>query len=169
MNIRLCTENELETLIEIGRNTYFDTFRKFNTAETMSAYLDEAFNKDKIAAEAANPGSFFYFCEIEKSIAAYFKLNMVPYQSDINDPESLELERIYVLSEYKGRGLGSKIIEFTETFAVENNCAKIWLGVWEKNSAALEFYAKMGFNKCGEHNFRMGEELQTDYILEKYL
>ncbi len=169
MNIRLYTENELKTLVGIGRKTYFDTFSRFNTPETMSAYLDEAFDKNKIAGEVANPGSFFYFCEIEKSIAAYFKLNLPPYQSDRNEPDSLELERIYVIRDFKGIGLGRKIIEFTETFAVENGCKKIWLGVWEKNSSALEFYAKMGFEKCGEHYFRMGEELQTDYILEKYL
>lgn len=45
----------------------------------------------------------------------------------------------------------------------------VWLGVWEKNERAIEFYKKMGFTENGSHSFYMDEEEQTDYIMIKSL
>lgn len=96
-------------------------------------------------------------------------MNFPPSQTDINDPESLELERIYVRKQFKGRGLGRQLIEKTLILAEEKDCRFVWLGVWERNEAALEFYKKMGFAIFGNHSFRMGEELQNDFVLKKDL
>ena len=43
---------------------------------------------------------------------------------------------------------------------------KVWLGVWEKNFRAIRFYKKYGFKKFGQHKFLLGNDLQTDYLLE---
>jgi ribosomal protein S18 acetylase RimI-like enzyme len=45
----------------------------------------------------------------------------------------------------------------------------VWLGVWEKNEAAIAFYKKMGFEEAGRHSFRMGDELQTDLVMKKVI
>ena len=42
-------------------------------------------------------------------------------------------------------------------------------GVWEDNTIDKKFYKKMGFEKVREHGFRMGDEIQTDYIFRKFL
>ena len=42
---------------------------------------------------------------------------------------------------------------------------KAWLGVWENNFRAIKFYEKYGFKKIGQHNFLLGNDLQTDYLL----
>jgi len=41
------------------------------------------------------------------------KVNDTLAQTDINDAKSIELERIYIKKEYKGKGLGKKLINFT--------------------------------------------------------
>jgi len=76
-----------------------------NTKETMSAYLDEVFNEQKLTAELKNPDSHFNFAQIEDKTAGYLKMNYALSQSDINDPESLEIERIYVDKDFKRQGL----------------------------------------------------------------
>ncbi len=45
----------------------------------------------------------------------------------------------------------------------------IWLGVWEKNQRAIDFYHKWGFEKFGEQNFLLGTDLQTDLLMKKEL
>jgi ribosomal protein S18 acetylase RimI-like enzyme len=40
-----------------------------------------------------------------------------------------------------------------------------WLSVWEKNPRAQAFYAKVGFTRVGEADFRVGPDRQTDHIL----
>ena len=166
MNLRGCNISDLNEIINIGRKTYYDTFYHFNTEDTMRRYLDEAFSVEKISDELNNPKSFFYFLYDRESLVGYMKVNLYPAQSDINDPESLELERIYVLKDFKGRGHGQYMIENTISIAKNNGCKKVWLGVWEKNNPAISFYKKMGFEIIDNHTFCMGDEIQNDFILQ---
>lgn len=53
--------------------------------------------------------------------------------------------------------------------ALEKNLRKIWLGVWEKNENAINFYNKMGFVETGTHSFYMGNEEQIDLIMTQTL
>ena len=169
ITIRPCRMSDLETLCAIGRETYDETFRSMNTQETMDRYLAEAFDVKKIRSELENENSRFYFLYADGDLAGYLKVNFAPAQSDLNDPDSLEIERVYVKRAYKGKGLGKTLIDFAIRLAQEANKRYAWLGVWEKNEAAIAFYMKMGFEEAGRHSFRMGDELQSDWILKKSL
>jgi ribosomal protein S18 acetylase RimI-like enzyme len=41
----------------------------------------------------------------------------------------------------------------------------IWLGVWEKNDKAIRFYERFGFKRFGEHEFVLGNDRQTDWLM----
>lgn len=41
--------------------------------------------------------------------------------------------------------------------------------VWEHNLKAQRFYMREGFEKVGSHEFVMGEERQTDWIMVRGL
>ena len=84
-------------------------------------------------------------------------------------PDSLEVERIYVLAKYHKQGLGKALLNHAHDIALKLNKGKIWLGVWEKNDNAIGFYKKQGFKKTGSHSFFMGDDKQTDIIAEKIL
>jgi GNAT superfamily N-acetyltransferase len=45
-------------------------------------------------------------------------LNKKPFQSDINDEQSLEIERIYIQKEYQGKGYGEYLINFSIKMAI---------------------------------------------------
>ena len=47
--------------------------------------------------------------------------------------------------------------------------AYIWLGVWEKNVRAINFYKKNGFVEFDTHQFILGDEVQTDYLMKLQL
>jgi diamine N-acetyltransferase len=43
----------------------------------------------------------------------------------------------------------------------------VWLGVWEHNQRAIDFYTKWGFEKFGTHVFQLGDDPQTDWLMKK--
>jgi ribosomal protein S18 acetylase RimI-like enzyme len=45
----------------------------------------------------------------------------------------------------------------------------VWLGVWEKNQRAIDFYLKFGFEKFGECDFLLGDDVQRDWLMKKHL
>lgn len=167
ISIRKCRSDELEELRAIAYETYDETFRPMNKPRTINRYLAESFDRKKLAAEMTNPASHFYFLFADEQLAGYLKINEAPAQSDLNDPQSLEVERIYVRKDYKGKGLGTLLLNFALQLAEEMRKRSVWLGVWEKNTDAIAFYKKMGFMEAGRHTFRMGNELQSDWIMKK--
>lgn len=157
--------SDVDTLLQISRKIFIDSFDHLNKPENMKVYMDRAFTRDKLLAELLNPLSEFYFLYVENRVAGYLKLNKFGAQSDLNDTESLEIERIYVDQLYQGQGLGAKLIDATKQRARELQLRYIWLGVWEKNPAAIRFYERHGFTIFSSHPFVFGDEVQTDLLM----
>lgn len=164
-----CTINDLQQLADLSKKTYQDTFSDFCSKEIMQAYLSEAFSTEKIAQELNNPCSAFYFAYDNELLVGYIKVNDFPAQTDINDENSLELERIYLLQAFQGRRYGKELLDMAAYIAARKKKKYIWLGVWDKNINAIGFYSKNGFHAFGEHIFVMGNEQQHDYIMKKEL
>jgi len=45
----------------------------------------------------------------------------------------------------------------------------IWLGVWEENPRAINFYKKNGFVEFDKHIFTLGDDEQTDIMMKLQL
>ena len=167
--IRACTINDKSALQEIAYQTFDETFRAQNKKENIDNYLKTAFTDEKIERELTNPHSFFYFIYHNEQLSGYLKLNIKGSQTEAYNDDDMEIERIYILKQYQKHGLGKQLYQHALTKAASLSCKRIWLGVWEKNINAIEFYKKMGFEKVDQHAFYMGDEKQIDYIMIKNL
>ncbi len=164
--IQPATIAQLHLLRQLAISTFLDTYAAMNTEENMRSYLDNAFSAGRLASELQNPLCQYWLADSQQELAGYFKINFCGAQSDIQDPDSLELERIYVLSKYKGQGIGKRLIQKAIDVAKEHGMLGLWLGVWEKNEAAIHFYEKMGFKKTGLHSFVLGDDEQRDFVMK---
>jgi ribosomal protein S18 acetylase RimI-like enzyme len=95
------------------------------------------------------------------------KLNTGSAQTETVGGDAMEIERLYILSHFKRHGLGTAFIRQAENAAVSQGISTIWLGVWEHNEPAKQFYTRMGFIKTGQHVFMLGDDQQTDHIMSK--
>lgn len=169
IKIKQCNLVDLDILQEISYETFDETFKHQNSPEVMNAYLEKAFNKNKLEKELTATSSEFYFVYVHHEVAGYLKVNINDAQSEDMGNESLEVERIYVKSKFQKHGLGKVLLNKAIELAVERKKNKVWLGVWERNANAIAFYQKMGFVQTGTHAFYMGDEEQTDFIMTKIL
>ncbi len=156
---------DLEKLLEISKKTFRDAFYHLNNPDSFNEYAQKAFTKEKLLSEIIHPCSEFYFLKIGENIAGYCKLNTHEVQTDIYDPESLEIERIYVLKEFQNQKLGSIMLDFIKNYSHHHGFNYLWLGVWDKNTDAIRFYTKSGFKEFGSHKFLLGSEIQTDILM----
>lgn len=167
--LNICAIDDIDVLRELSIKTYYETFSSMNTPENMEAYLEQAFDKKKLIHELSDTNSLFLLLKKDDKPIGYLKVNEAPSQTDINDENALEIERIYVSKEFQGEGMGKYLMKHAIKIAIKRRKKYIWLGVWEKNEKALCFYKKQGFYKIGEHSFFMGDDEQTDYIMRKDL
>jgi predicted FMN-binding regulatory protein PaiB/ribosomal protein S18 acetylase RimI-like enzyme len=164
--IRRGFQCDLLRLQRIGRTTFSETFADANTEENMQKYLDEAFSIEKITEELNNRDSQFYFAEINDKTIGYLKLNIGSSQTELKDNKALEIERIYVLKEFQGKKVGQELYEKAIQIAIDTKVDYVWLGVWENNPKAINFYKKNGFIEFDKHIFRLGDDIQTDLMMK---
>ena len=157
---------QLVPLQEIGRKTFYDTFFESDSEESMKAYLATSFSTEKLTAELENRNSEFYFATLNEVVIGYLKVNFGSAQTELQDANAVEIERIYVLQDYHGKQVGQLLFEKAMAIAKNNHCNYIWLGVWEENHRALQFYTKNGFVAFDKHIFVLGEEEQTDIMMK---
>lgn len=159
---------EVHLLRMLGIQTYTEAFGAQNTKEDLDNYLNEVFNPQTFQEEFENPNCFFYFYITDnREIVGYLKLNIDSMQTEEMGSNFLEVQRIYILNAFKGKGYGSELLTFAELKAREEGKKKIWLGVWEHNQSALQFYGKHKYKFFTTHSFFMGDDEQTDHILVK--
>ena len=167
IEIRKINSGYLEALRKISIETFIDTFGEENSPENIKIYLEKAFNSKKLAAELHNPFSYFYFIYFNEEPAGYLKLNTEDAQSENTDKKALEIERIYVRKKFQRKGLGNFLLNKAAKTAENLGKTILWLGVWENNRNAIEFYKKSGFIQTGQHSFYLGNEKQIDFIMTK--
>lgn len=160
---------DLETLQEIAKRTFFETFAESNSESDMEQYLKVNFSLDQLGAELDNKDSLFFIAWDGTLAIGYLKVNTAQAQTELREEDSLEIERIYVLHAYHGKKVGQLLYARAVELAAQLGKTSVWLGVWEENPRAIRFYEKNGFVAFGTHIFKMGEDEQTDIMMRKSL
>lgn len=164
--LRPSKTDDLELIHSISRRTFYESFSWYNTPENMGYYLEHNLSPEKLRQELSAADSRFYLLEQEGTLAGYFKINAGKDSDGNNDAYCLEIERIYVLKKFHGTGFGQLLLNEIVQIAKNEKRSLIWLGVWELNPRAIAFYTKNGFRETGQHPFMLGEDKQTDKIME---
>jgi ribosomal protein S18 acetylase RimI-like enzyme len=167
--IRKINIDHLTQLQKIGKTTFAETFSELNAKEDLDKYLEESFSIEKLSAELNNSNSSFYFAEVEDNVVGYLKINFGASQTELKDNEAFEIERIYVLQAFHGKKIGQALYEKAISIAKEMKVNYLWLGVWEQNHRALQFYKKNGFVPFDTHIFKLGNDEQTDIMMKLVL
>ncbi|MBC7904107.1 MAG: GNAT family N-acetyltransferase [Gemmatimonadaceae bacterium] len=170
MNIRLASREDAALIASISRTTFEETFGSANTAANMEKFMSTQFNTELLEKEVGMPGNIFFIASDGDEPLGYARLMESTYTGEDNiEVPAIEIARIYALSSSIGKGVGSALMKKAIEIAYQENRKIIWLGVWEQNHRAIDFYTKWGFEKYGEHPFLLGDDLQTDWLMKKTL
>jgi ribosomal protein S18 acetylase RimI-like enzyme len=166
MDIRKAGVEDIFQLQKIGSQTFFESFSSQNSVENMQQYLDSAFSIDKLTIELSDPNVEIFFALTKTDIIGYLKLNTGNSQTELMDYNGIEIERIYVLKSFQGKNIGQLLLQKAIERAHQRKAAYLWLGVWEKNQRAINFYKKSGFIEFDKHIFILGEDEQIDIMMK---
>jgi ribosomal protein S18 acetylase RimI-like enzyme len=167
ITIRNAAPADVPLLIELGVQTFYDTFAEVNSKSDMDLYLQKNFNEAQVMSEVADADNTFLIAEFNGKAAGYAKLRKGVPPAELESKHVIELERLYAMREFIGKSVGKQLMESCLSMAKEQGYSMLWLGVWEHNHRAIAFYEKCGFEKFGAHPFMLGTDLQTDNMMKK--
>jgi diamine N-acetyltransferase len=165
--IRPAQAIDADLLAELGARTFAETFAADNTPENMGTYLASAFNRSQQAAELADSQTTFLVAEQDGTAVGYAMLRAGSELDDVTGNNPIELVRLYVSSACLGSGVGAALMHACISEAEQRGHETIWLGVWERNHRAQSFYRKWYFREVGTHIFQLGDDPQTDLIMQR--
>jgi ribosomal protein S18 acetylase RimI-like enzyme len=169
IRIRPAHPEDNQLLFELGAETFSDAFGRDNTPHDMELYLTSAFSPEIQAGELADPSSLFLIAEVHGQPAGYARLLEGRPPAQVTGPRPIEIVRLYARTQWIGRGVGTVLMQACLAESKARGCDTIWLGVWEMNRRAIAFYQKWGFRQVGSHQFLLGDDLQTDWLMERPL
>lgn len=155
-------------IADLSRQTFYDTFAADNNPADMQLFMDEQFTMESLIDEVGSPGNIFFLAFADDEVAGYVRLREKS-EHLLNYVPSLEIARLYAVTNMIGKGIGKQLMEASIACARKLHKEIIWLGVWEKNRRAIDFYERFGFEKFAEHDFILGKDVQKDWLMKKHL
>ena len=154
-------------LADLGARTFSETFAPDNSPEDMAAYLATAFSGSQQSKELADRETLFLIAETEGVAVGYAMLRSGNVLENVTGENPIELVRLYVSQNQLGSGVGAALMQTCIDEARRRGHKTLWLGVWEHNPRAQAFYRKWNFTDIGTHVFQLGDDPQTDILMQR--
>ncbi|MGI8469908.1 MAG: GNAT family N-acetyltransferase [Pyrinomonadaceae bacterium] len=169
LKIRQAALKDAATLARIGWQAFDEAFGEHpkNHPGDMKLYRAEYFSAARIETDLSEEKILYLVAETDEEMAGYAKIQFDSREDCLGNGKTIELCRLYALDKFIGKGVGKTLMLKFLKIGRKNDCDVAWLGVWEFNFRAQEFYKRFGFEKCGEHIFQLGSDPQIDWIMQK--
>lgn len=131
------------------------------TVERFREYLADA---DRIILTARNGSRISGYAMLIRGVA-----DDADVKRAVTLRPAIELSKMYVLPDDHGAGVSAALMTAALDAAQTLNAACVWLGVNQENQRAQRFYGKHGFTRAGTKTFRLGGNLENDYVLVRQL
>lgn len=144
INIIPCDIGQIDILTDIAIKTYTQNYLHLWLDEG-KYYIEKVYNKETLEADLAKPGTSYFLVYNDNEVIGYFKLRENAYSS-FSPQSCLEIDKLYLLQQAKGTGVGKTIMNRIFSIAKSQNRAIIWLMVME-SSPAKKIYENFGFRQ----------------------
>ena len=161
MKIRKAILSDIPVIKEIAEKAWRPTYDHILTEQQTLYMLDLMYNSLTLENQM-NGNIAFFMVDLGQETVGYFAV-------EIFNKQFVKLHKLYLDPTKKQQGLGKKIIQYIQDWALTNQRNRIILNVNKNNSAVL-FYQKMGFTIIEEMILDIGEGyVMDDYVMQLYL
>ena len=163
--IRRASEQDAQALAAFAEKTFRETYSRFNTPENMQSHCEKSFSGALQRAEIQDAGRESWLMESDGALAAFAQLTLNSPCPSKPDMRAIEILRFYVDSSHHGKGLAYDMMKQLVERSAALGADVLWLGVWQENPRAVAFYKKCGFAQIAEKTFKLGTEVQRDFVM----
>ncbi len=170
VSIRRAQEEDFSVLAELGEQSFIQSHGWSAPPDVIGEYKKNNFTGEACKKQLSDLANVYHILYHNHKPAGYSKIIFNAPPATIPIQTITKLERLYLLKEYYGLGLGFHLLQFNIELSKEHNQSGMWLEVWKENQRAIDFYQKAGFKVTGSGFFKLTEaHSNPDYeMLLKY-
>ncbi|WP_339838279.1 GNAT family N-acetyltransferase [uncultured Maribacter sp.] len=131
--------------ITIGTKAYNQHYRHLWPNGDTSTYIQNSFTKEVLLKEEQDKNTVLYLLKLDGIYVGLLKINLDMAVAELSKSQALYLDKIYILKEFTGLGIGRETLKFIENKAKELSKKAIFLESMQ-NGPALPFYLANNFS-----------------------
>lgn len=162
--VRKATIDDVNILAALGTTTCYEAYFELDPSRDLADYCARIYSPENVGSEFDDPDSTYFVAEINDRAVGFAKLRENNRVDCLDDAHAVELQRIYVLEKMKGRSIGKLLLDRCLSAAREKGYDMLWLGVWERNTAAQRFYERIGMSNVGTTGFNDGKNEFVNFV-----
>ena len=164
LDINAATRAELPVVQDLAHRIWHRHYPGIISAEQIEYMLDRGYATDALAKFLDSPGAGLVLARLDDvpvGFAAWYRPD---------EPATTKLDKLYVLPECQGRGVGRRLIQHVEAAARADAASTLILNVNKHNADAIGAYRKCGFATRDEVVVDIGHGfVMDDYVMAKPL
>ena len=169
VEVRIARHEDVVALAALGEATFRESWAAFNEPADMDAYCRGTFTPTLVAGDLARPDVRYFLAAAGGGLAGYLRVAAGPAPACVVAERPLEIARLYALRLWHGHGVGPALMATGLRHAREREHDVAWLAVWQRAPQPLAFYRKWGFEIVGSASFRLGRDVQEDFVMMRRL
>jgi ribosomal protein S18 acetylase RimI-like enzyme len=160
LTIQRAAPRDAEMIALLGRMTFRETFGHFFVAyeSDLRAHLDRTFSVGKIRSSLMQERNRYWLVRVDDLPIGYAKLKFPSPTPLLNGAPAAQLQKIYLLSDFMGQGIGKPLFETILADARSRDIRVLWLDVLRQNHRAIMFYERQGFTPLGSVSYTIGAQ-----------
>jgi ribosomal protein S18 acetylase RimI-like enzyme len=165
--LKIASPADAALVSNIGRTTFYETWKNVNSEEDMQLYMNEAFDEAKIRNDLSDTKTNLFLLALDDtSPIGYAKMRRDRNYDEFKREKAIEIERIYVKQEFQKKKIGKLLMDrCIELAKLEKSCW-LWFGVNNENIKAMNFYTSYGFTIFGTKKFKLGNAEDEDNLMK---
>jgi diamine N-acetyltransferase len=161
--IRPATPADAPALAELARRTWHEAFGWSVSTDDAARELDETRSESYFLRALAD--DTILVDERDGALVGYVQVGDVDIPEIEARPGDRALRRLYVEPALQRRGIGRALLEAALGHPRIAAAPRVYLQVWERNTAAIGLYERFGWRRVGTTRFRIGNELVEDLVM----
>jgi GNAT superfamily N-acetyltransferase len=162
--IRHAIPEDATLLASFAAQAFSDTYREISDEQEIADYVAEHFQPEVMAGVIADPACTVLLAWVGEQLAGYAVVKVERAPACVTGPAPLKLWRIYLGAGFIGQGVGAQLMLAVHEQARRRGAQTLWLGVYDRNVRAVEFYERFGFAKVGGQEFLFGGQIYIDPV-----
>src|SRR5687768_16953552 len=158
--IRLATEADIPSIIDIAETTWWPTYSPILTAEQIRFMLAAIYSPETLRSQMQNGTQRFLVLLEGGKIQAF-----ASFGQRAEDPRVYKIHKLYVLPANHKNGYGRALVDDIKTRSAFEGVHKLDLNVNRAN-AARYFYEKIGFKIIREEDVPIGPYWMNDFVMQ---
>ncbi len=166
ITLRRATLEDAGQLSLVGQATFLEAFAGILPAADIYSHCRREHAEEKYTSWLRRADVAIWLAEAAPGHAPVGYLALLPPDLPVADlgPRDLEVKRIYLLHRFQGAGLGRRLMDAAREYAMSQGAARLLLGVYARNSAAVAFYRRLGYEQIGTRTFQVGANRYDDLV-----